>query len=177
VDITYIIMDNEVYGLTKGQPSPTTPPGMLAVSKASSMLKMAPQGVMETPLNIMAMVLTYGASFAARGFSGKPNDLADLYVKAIDHKGFSFIQALSPCVTFYDTYGDWKTNVAPLPEDWDAGNRIKAIELAMTESTFHCGIFTQEDRPTLTQMTQSLMHKGRIKDRNDGIQQILASYA
>jgi 2-oxoglutarate ferredoxin oxidoreductase subunit beta len=122
VDITYIIMDNEVYGLTKGQPSPTTPPGMLAVSKASSMLKMAPQGVIETPLNIMAMVLTYGATFAARGFSGKPNDLADLYVRAMDHNGFSFIQALSPCVTFYDTYGDWKTMIEPLPDDWDTTN-------------------------------------------------------
>jgi 2-oxoglutarate ferredoxin oxidoreductase subunit beta len=67
VDITYMIMDNEVFGLTKGQPSPTTPPGMLADSKASSMLKMAPQGVIETPLNIMTMILACGARFTEGG--------------------------------------------------------------------------------------------------------------
>lgn len=148
IDITYIVMDNEIYGLTKGQPSPTTPAGMTAVSQSTSMVKMAPYGVLETPLNMMGMVLTYGASFAARGFSGQPNHLVDLYTRALDHKGFSFIQAMSPCVTFYDTYENWKSLVQPLPEGWDASDRARAIQLAMTEEMFHLGVFHQSQRPT-----------------------------
>jgi 2-oxoglutarate ferredoxin oxidoreductase subunit beta len=161
IDITYIVMDNEIYGLTKGQPSPTTPAGMLAVSSSSSMGKMAPYGVLETPLNMMGMVLCYGASFAARGFSGQPNQLAELYVKAIEHKGFSFIQALSPCVTFYDTYADWKAAVTPMPETHDVTNQAAALNLAMTEDRFHLGVFYQQERPTFESSVGAVREKAR----------------
>lgn len=177
VDITYIVMDNEVYGLTKGQPSPTTPAGMKAVQNSTSLPKMAPWGVMDTPLNIMGMVLTYGVSFAARGFSGKPNELTDIYVKALNHKGFSFVQAMSPCVTFYDTYQDWKSNVAPMPEGYNPSDRFSAIQLAMTESVLHCGLFVEEQRPTLDDLTRAITERLRVPSRLEGINGILDSIA
>lgn len=177
VDITYIVMDNEVYGLTKGQPSPTTPAGMAAVSQSNSLFKMAPWGVVETPLNIMAMVLTYGATFAARGFSGKPNDLTDLYVRALTHRGFSFVQAMSPCVTFYDTYGQWKEIVAPLPEDHDPARRMDAIHLAITEDVFHTGLFYQEQRPTLDDLHREIRERTRAASWEEGMRAIIERYA
>jgi 2-oxoglutarate ferredoxin oxidoreductase subunit beta len=161
VDITYIVMDNEIYGLTKGQPSPTSLPGMTAVSQSTSMVKMAPYGILEHNLNIMGMVLTYGASFAARGFSGQPNGLVDLYTQALDHKGFSFIQALSPCVTFYDTYENWKSIVKPLPEDWDTSDRAAAIQKVMTEERFHLGVFHKSERPTYQELVGAVQESVR----------------
>lgn len=175
IDITYIVMDNEVYGLTKGQPSPTTRSGMSAVSKSPSMPKMAPYGVLETPLNMMGMVLTYGASFAARGFSGKPNDLVDLYHKALDHKGFSFVQALSPCVTFYDTYEDWKSIIKPMPEDYDPTDRAAAINFAMTEERFHLGLFYQGERPTLEDLVGGVREQFR-EETQPHLQHLFKTY-
>ena len=163
VDITYIVMDNEVYGLTKGQPSPTTP---LTVTKRDMKSKMIPYGVNDLPLNIMGMVLTYGASFAARGFSSKPKDLTTMYVEAIQHSGFAFIQALSPCPTFYDTYRSFKELTTPLPEDWDTSDRVAAIALALTEEQLHLGVFHKEDRPTLGQHQELVREMAAGKGEN-----------
>ncbi len=176
VDITYIVMDNEVYGLTKGQPSPTTPAGMTAVKQSTAMKKMAPHGILEQPLNIMAMVLAYGCSFVARGFSGQANQLRDLYIEAIQHRGFSFIQAMSPCVTFYDTYDQWKGLVAPLPEDWDPTDRVRAIQLALTEDKLHLGLWYKEERPTLEDLIGSVIEKVR-GETHQQLEEILKSYA
>src|SRR4030042_1310261 len=109
VDITYIVMDNEIYGLTKGQPSPTSPLGM--EKKAS------PYGTYDSPLNPVAMVLSYGATFVARGFSSQPRDLSELIKQGVQHPGFAFIQVISPCVTFYDTYARFKEITTPIPGD------------------------------------------------------------
>jgi 2-oxoglutarate ferredoxin oxidoreductase subunit beta len=152
VDITYVVMDNEVYGLTKGQPSPTTPQGMDSVKRSPSMPKMAPHGVAETPLNILGMVLAYGGSFVARGFSSQPTQLVDLYVQAIQHRGFSFVQSMSPCVTFHDTYDLWKGVVEPLPEDWDASDRARAFDLSFREEKFHLGLWYREQRPAFDEV-------------------------
>jgi 2-oxoglutarate/2-oxoacid ferredoxin oxidoreductase subunit beta len=160
VDITYIVMDNQVYGLTKGQPSPTTPFGDQALKISKSMQKMAPYGeVIDTPLNMLALVLTYGASFVGRGFSGKPAQLTDMYLQALDHKGFSFIQALSPCPTWYDTYGTWKEQVAELPAGWDLEDRVKALQLAFTEDRLHLGLWHKSHRPSMEEMI------GHVVDR------------
>lgn len=177
IDITYIVMDNEVYGLTKGQPSPTTPTGMTAVSHSSSLPKMAPWGIVETPLNIMAMVLTYGAAFAARGFSGRPNELSDCFARALAHKGFSFVHAMSPCVTFYDTYSDWKTLVTDMPDGWSADDRFEAIKLALTEDKWHLGVFVDERRPTLGELSEHIQREACVGDRFQALETILDSYA
>jgi 2-oxoglutarate ferredoxin oxidoreductase subunit beta len=116
VDITYVVMDNEIYGLTKGQPSPTSPLGMER--------KASPYGTYDIPLNPIAMVLSYGATFVARGFSSQPR----------------------PCVTFYDTYARFKDIAVPIPEDHDPADRAAAMELALQTDIQHLGVFYQEER-------------------------------
>ncbi len=158
VDITYVVMDNQVYGLTKGQPSPTTPTGMAALKRSTSMPKMAPyEGVLENQLNMLAMVLVYGGGFVARAFSSQATQMSDMIGQAIDHNGFSFVQAMSPCPTFYNTYDPWKEAFVDLPEDWDPADRINAIDKVMYEErdgVFHSGIFhrTEELTSYLTKM-------------------------
>jgi 2-oxoglutarate ferredoxin oxidoreductase subunit beta len=138
VDITYVVMDNEIYGLTKGQPSPTSPMGMER--------KASPYGTYDIPLNPIAMVLSYGATFAARGFSSQPRDLTELIKRGVQHPGFSFIQVISPCVTFYDTYARFKDITVPIPEEHDPADRGAAMNLAMQTEVQHLGVFYQEER-------------------------------
>ncbi len=138
VDITYIVMDNEIYGLTKGQPSPTSPLGM--EKKAS------PYGTYDAPINPIAMVLSYGATFVARGFSSQPRDLTELIKRGVQHPGFAFIQAISPCVTFYDTYARFKEITTPIPEDHDPADRLAAMKLALETNVQYLGVFYEEER-------------------------------
>ncbi len=133
VDLTYIIMDNEIYGLTKGQPSPTSPQGM--VRKAS------PYGTLEQPLNPLAMILAANASFVARGFSGRPKDLAVLVKRGMEHKGFSFIQVISPCVSWYNTYKKFRAIAKMLPEDHDTSDMGAAMKYAQDTETLWLGVF------------------------------------
>jgi 2-oxoglutarate ferredoxin oxidoreductase subunit beta len=139
VDITHIVMDNEIYGLTKGQPSPTSPVGMKE--------KAAPYGTYDEPLNPIAMMLAYGASFVARGFSSQPRELAEIIKRGVQHKGFSFIQVISPCVTFFDTYAHYKETTAPLPKSHDPSDRLAAMKLALETETHYLGVFYEDDRP------------------------------
>lgn len=124
MDLTYIVMDNEVYGMTKGQASPTTSPDWAAS-------KLTPHGPGVPSFNPAAIALASGATFIARGFTGKPNDLSKLLVDAIQHPGFAFIQALSPCTTYRPEQNDWKKIVHPFEADTtsdpvEAARRIQA---------------------------------------------------
>lgn len=151
VDITYIVMDNEIYGLTKGQPSPTSPLGM--EKKAS------PYGTVDQPVNPLLMVLAYDATFVARGFSARPKELTDLIVRAVRHKGFSFIQVISPCVTFFDTYDHFKRITADLPPDHDPTDRLAAMKLAMDTQTLYLGVFYEVERPSLDENIRAIQQK------------------
>ena len=179
-DITYVLMDNQVYGLTKGQPSPTTPTGMAALQRSSSMPKMAPyEGVLEGQLNMLAMILVYGCTFVARTFSSQATEMSKLIGQGLDHHGFSFIHAMSPCPTFYNTYDPWKESFVPLPEDWDDTDRIKAIDLTMEEANegmFHSGIFYQEQRPTYMDKVRSVFSKAH-GDQVSSIEALMDQYA
>jgi 2-oxoglutarate ferredoxin oxidoreductase subunit beta len=179
-DITYVLMDNQVYGLTKGQPSPTTPTGMAALQRSSSMPKMAPyEGVLEGQLNMLAMILVYGCTFVARTFSSQATEMSKLIGQGLDHHGFSFIHAMSPCPTFYNTYDPWKESFVPLPEDWDGTDRIKAIDLTMEEANegmFHSGIFYQEQRPTYMDKVHSVFSKAH-GDQISSIEALMDQYA
>ncbi len=178
-DITYVLMDNQVYGLTKGQPSPTTPTGMAALQRSSSMSKMAPyEGVLEGQLNMLAMILVYGCTFVARTFSSQATEMSKLIGQGLDHHGFSFIHAMSPCPTFYNTYDPWKESFVPLPEDWDTTDRIKAIELTMEEANegmFHSGIFYQEQRPSYMDKVHSVFSKAH-GDQISSIEDLMDQY-
>jgi len=147
VDITYIVMDNEIYGLTKGQPSPTSPLGLER--------KASPYGHVENPINPILMALAYDASFVARGFSSRPKEVTELIKQGIMHKGFAFIQVLSPCVTFYDTYKRFREITAPLPPDHDPTDRLAAMRLAMDEETLYLGVFYKKERPTFDEQVKA----------------------
>jgi 2-oxoglutarate ferredoxin oxidoreductase subunit beta len=105
VDMTYIVMDNRVYGMTKGQPSPTTEPDWDS--------KLSPEGTGLREFHPMVIALAAGANFIARGFTGDPNGLAELVAQAVRHPGFSFVEVLSPCITFRPEQLEWKKMVRP----------------------------------------------------------------
>ncbi len=132
VDITCIVMDNEIYGLTKGQTSPTSPHGHVT--------KSTPQGNPASPLHPLAIVLASGATFVARGFSSQPKHLAELIRMGLEHKGFSFIHAMSPCVTFYDTYKLYKEKVYQIPDNHDVADLDAAMRYAMESERIPLGV-------------------------------------
>ena len=102
LDITYLIMNNNVYGLTKGQVSPTSMVPLASLQKPidPKRWKTTPFGMTEESINPMALAIAWDVSFVGRGFSYKPNPLAELLAKAIQHKGFALIDVFSPCPTF-----------------------------------------------------------------------------
>ena len=136
VDLTYIVMDNNIYGMTKGQPSPTSPEGI--VNKA------APYGAQENPLNPILLALSYDVSFVARCYSGKIKELTDVLIEALQHPGFSLVQVLSPCVTYYNTYDHYWEITQPLPSTHDPADRLAAMALALQTETQYLGIFYRD---------------------------------
>jgi 2-oxoglutarate ferredoxin oxidoreductase subunit beta len=147
MDLTYILMDNEVYGMTKGQASPTTAPDW-----AKS--KLTPGGTGVRSFKPAALALASGASFIARGFSGDPNDLARLLVAGIEHKGFSFIQVLSPCPTFRPEHMDWKNQVRKF-ETEVTNDPLLAIQRIVADDGMSTGIMYQRELPCLQPGGQS----------------------
>ena len=139
MDMTYIIMDNEVYGMTKGQASPTTAPDW-----ASS--KLTPHGSGIRPFQPAELALTAGASFIARGFTGDPNGLAKILVSAIEHKGFSFVQALSPCPTFRPEQMQWKHHVQAFEAE-TTSDPIEASRRIQADDGMSTGIIFRSEYP------------------------------
>ena len=142
VDITYILIDNSIYGLTKGQVSPTSSQGTVS--------KTTPYGNPALPLNPILLALSYRSSFVACGFSKRPHELEDIFVHALNHRGFSFVQVLSPCVVFNttETYDYYEEKSQPLAEDYDVGDIRKAYDVAMDEKIY-TGVIYREERPPL----------------------------
>jgi 2-oxoglutarate ferredoxin oxidoreductase subunit beta len=153
VDITLITMDNETYGLTKGQTSPTSPTGHTT--------KSTPYGLLASQFNPVATALSLNVSFVARGFSSKPKELAALIEQGVRHPGFSFIHVLSPCPTFYNTMDMWKSTVTPLPADHDPRDRVQAMQLAMETEHPYMGLFYKEERPTMDQAAHQLAQQAK----------------
>ena len=113
VDLLYVVMDNQIYGLTTGQTSPTSRIGM----KTKSM----PFGNIEAPVNPILLALTAGATFVARGFSSEQKHLTELIRKGMEHQGFSFLNVFSPCPTYnHDNTIKWfRPRVKKLEDDPD----------------------------------------------------------
>ncbi|HHT9126126.1 MAG TPA: 2-oxoacid:ferredoxin oxidoreductase subunit beta [Candidatus Brocadiia bacterium] len=152
VDITYILMDNAIYGMTKGQCSPTSE---LDFESGSS-----PYGTIEEPLDPIALSLIYGSTFVARGYSGssKIDQLIDLIIKAVEHKGFSFIQVLSPCVTYNRvvTFQSLNAQVVDIDKEHDITDRNKALALALNEKKLYVGLFYKTDKPTFNERLDAI---------------------
>jgi 2-oxoglutarate ferredoxin oxidoreductase subunit beta len=122
------------------------------------------------------MMLTYGASFVARGYSSKPKQLTQLYNAAIRHRGFSFIQILSPCVVFNRTYDELDAAIIPLEGEHDPTDYRAALDLALDTQTEHLGILYQKERPTLQDRMDSILEKSNPEKRDADLKTILASY-
>jgi 2-oxoglutarate ferredoxin oxidoreductase subunit beta len=167
VDLTYILIDNSIYGLTKGQSSPTSPLDMVS--------KTAPHTGIEEPLNPLLMFLAYHASYVARGYAGKPKGLKQLFVDAFRHKGFSVLHIFSPCVTMNKqiTFATMKDIVKPLPEDWDTSNRLAAMEKAMDPDTFWTGLVYKDERDTINDRLDAI--EKRV-GHYDGLSDLLAQF-
>lgn len=152
IDITYIVMDNGIYGLTKGQVSPTTPPGVRT--------KTTPTGAYEMPVNPLQIMLAYGSSYVAQGFAGDMKYLRGLFVDAIRHPGFSFVNVISPCPTYRGGMEQFKALRAMLhfltPETHDETDWIAALKLAVDKSAVHVGVFHREVRPTFQEQQVEL---------------------
>jgi 2-oxoglutarate ferredoxin oxidoreductase subunit beta len=147
VDLLYLVMDNQIYGLTTGQTSPTSRLGM----KTKSM----PFGSIESPLNPISLALAAGATFVARGFSAEQKHLTELIKQGIEHKGFSFIDVFSPCVTYnHDNTFQWfRPRVKKLEDnpEYDSTNWAAAMEKSlMWGDEIPIGkFFERTDLPTL----------------------------
>lgn len=160
-DITYLIMNNNTYGLTKGQVSPTSmvPLASLAYKIDPKRWKTTPYGMMEDTLNPIAQAIAWDVSFVARGFSYRPNQLAEIIAQAIEHKGFSLIDAFSPCPTFNQDQTDdyYKDHTFDVPEDHDPTDRVKAFELALRSDGYPIGvIYKREGKMSLLDEQKSL---------------------
>ncbi len=159
VDIKYIVMDNEIYGLTTGQASPT--------SLMGAKTKSTPFGVIEQPINPMAVALAAGATYVARGFSGYPPHLTELIKGALQHKGFAIIDVFSPCVTFntLNTYEWFRPRLYRLEDEkHDFTDIGKAFEKATEDmrtryERMPIGLFYKTDRPTFEDLSPALKDK------------------
>ena len=138
VDLTYIVMDNHVYGMTKGQPSPTTEPTWDS--------KLSPGGTGVREFHPLVIALASGANFVARTFSGDPNACAQIIAAAIRHPGFSFVEVLSPCVTFRPDQRAWKELVHPAPVE-ATDDPARAARRIMTDDGFNLGVLYRGSRP------------------------------
>jgi 2-oxoglutarate ferredoxin oxidoreductase subunit beta len=147
VDLLYIVMDNQIYGLTTGQTSPTSRVGM----KTKSM----PFGNIEAPINPISLALAAGATFVARGYSGEQKHLTELIKRGIEHRGFSFLDVFSPCVTYNhdNTYQWFRPRVKKLEDDsaHDPANWMAAMEKSLLwgEEIPIGKFFERTDVPTL----------------------------
>jgi len=167
VDLLYLAMDNQIYGLTTGQVSPTSRLGMKT--------KSTPFGSVEGPINPISLALSAGATFVARGFSGDQKHLTDLIKQGVEHKGFSFIDVFSPCVTYNhdNTYPWFKQRVKKLEDDasYDSSNWMMACERSQIwgEEIPIGKFFHSTDRPSLDQAEPVLDTGGPLALRELGI--------
>lgn len=168
VDITYLMMDNSTYGLTKGQASPTT-------GKHSS-ARSLPYGAAEDNLNPIGLALAYNASFVARGFSGQLNQLIDLIVRASRHKGFSFLHVISPCVVFNNTYPYYTKNVTQIPESHNVEDKLQALDLWQDPDKTYLGVFhEQKERASFSARNETIKEMAQAKGKGD-MNELLDSY-
>lgn len=163
-DITVIVHDNKVYGLTTGQVAPTASKGFKS--------KSTPQGVIEVRDNPLALAITAGATFVAQGFAGDIPHLSEILISGFKHKGFSLINILQPCVSFnkINTYAFYREHTYKLDDSFDATNKMLALEKVFNEDKLPLGIIYQEQRLTyqesLPQLKETTLVEKNLKPSN-----------
>jgi len=143
VDITYLMMDNEIYGLTKGQAGPTTPAGDKTKSTA--------YGNPDAAVDPCGMAISVGASWVGRAFSGDVKGTAELIRQAIAHRGFAFLNIISPCVTWRgdDQHKELRAKMRGVPADHDRASSEAALRLCGETDHLTAGVLYEVARPTL----------------------------
>jgi len=152
IDLTYIVMDNAIYGLTKGQVSPTSQLGFVTAT--------TPHGNHEAPLNPLALFLAAGGTFLGQGFSGDQKGLAQLYQDAIEHPGFALVNTFSPCVTFnkvqtYQFYRDALVTIDGVKVPHDPSSKQAAMQKVLDGNVYN-GLLYKEIRPTAESQMKAL---------------------
>ena len=154
-DITVIIHDNSIYGLTTGQAAPTSLQGMKA--------KSTPEGLIEVPINPLSLALTQGATFIAQAFAGDLKQTSELIKKGIEHKGFSLVNILQPCVTFnkINTYHYYLSKTYKLDEKYNSGDYKQALEKAeeLREEKYPLGVMYEIQKPAYHEQIDHLTDK------------------
>ncbi len=160
VDITHFVHDNQIYGLTKGQASPTTLEGQVT--------PVQPAGSANTPFNPALVAIAAGAGFVARAFSGRKEHLVSIMKQAISYKGYALVDILQPCVSFnkVNTYAWYNQRIYELTEDYDASNRLAAMEKAMEfGDKIPLGVLYCEPRETFHEKNAILKDGAPLVDR------------
>jgi len=152
-DMTMIVHDNGVYGLTTGQYTPTSLRGFRGPS--------TPTGSVEDPIDPLTLMLVAGATFVARGYSGRVEQLAELMARAIQHRGFAFIDVLQPCVTFNDTYK--KYNAETEPATHDPKDFAAAMAAAARRDRLPLGVIYETQKPVFDR--ELLGERNPVRDR------------
>src|SRR3972149_4633912 len=171
VDLTYIVMDNQIYGLTTGQVSPTSTKGMKT--------KSTPYGSVENPINPIPLAIAGGATYVARGYTGQVKHLVELIKGGVEHKGFALIDAFSPCVTYNhdNSYEFFNQRTRTLQDmGHDPTNFNAAMEKAyMWGGVIPIGLFwKRDDLPSLDQLEPVLAEGGPLARRPLGVSPALA---
>lgn len=151
-DITVIVHDNGVYGLTTGQVAPTAQKGFKS--------KSTPSGIIETPINPLSLAITQGATFVAQTFAGDANHVIQMIKAGMNHKGFSLVNVLQPCVTFnkINTYQYYMSHVYKLPADYQTNNFENAVAKAieMSSEKFPLGVLYDVAKPAFHEQLPQL---------------------
>lgn len=171
VDLTYIVMDNEIYGLTKGQLSPT--------SELGEVTKTSAYGSVERPIRPVKIMLTVGATFIARAYSGNPKHTAEIIQKAIEHRGFAFIDVMSPCRTWMGLeqkdYLSEHMYYLEENENYDSADVNQAWKVATEPEDIALGVIYEEKIPTYDDRYRDLREQARSRKAAD-IEDILLQY-
>jgi len=161
MDITMIVHNNRVYGLTTGQYTPTSPQGFKS--------KSTPWGSVEMPFNPLLLMLDAGATFIARGYSNRMKGLESMIEQGLKHQGFSFIEVLQPCYTYFNTYQLYNDKIYELdhePDMKEAEEKMREWDYS-TDADIPLGIFYREERPTFGSAMLGELNPSKREDKPD----------
>ena len=170
-NITYIMMDNEIYALTKGQCSPT--------SRIGTTTKCNPYAWTADRINPVLMALSFNASYVARGYSGDVKQLEQLILGGLEHRGFSFIHIVSPCVQYnkVSSYEKIKEIVRNLPDNHDVEDRVNAMKYAFAPDGLYTGILYKSERPTYEDRYRDIIVKAKqISSEHVTIEEVMKQF-
>jgi 2-oxoglutarate/2-oxoacid ferredoxin oxidoreductase subunit beta len=171
LDVAYFLMDNEIYGLTKGQVAPTTPTG--------EKTKSTYWGNPEPSVDPCELAISFGATWVGRGFSGDPKNLVDLMTRAIEHHGFAFLNILSPCVTWRgdDQFKVLKAKQRPVPGDHDRTDRVAALRYTREVEHLTTGVLYEVERPSFIDQVEEVRVRARAAGEISTVSEILQALA